>query len=136
MALNALADSFLPQPEKCLKGLMSNSVRVLPCYICRPHEHGEDMLAPMSAVLNDYSEQYHSSAVCIVLRGLYALCEAEVQLVSLTSLTDEVFLVPRFLVTRHCDGGKPHLKLCIVENKLFMTFAVFARVPECQKLKM
>ena len=49
-------------------------------FLCRPHEHGEDMLAPMSAILNDYSEQHHSSAVCIVLRGLYALCESEVKL--------------------------------------------------------
>ena len=46
--------------------------------VCRPHEHGEDMLAAMSAILNDYSEQHHSSAVCLVLHGLHALCEAEV----------------------------------------------------------
>ena len=49
----------------------------------RPHEHGEDMLAPMSVILNDYSEQQHSSAVCLVLRGLHALCEAQVKPVSL-----------------------------------------------------
>ena len=48
--------------------------------ICRPHEHGEDMLAPMSTILNDYSEQRHSSAICIVLRGLRALCESEVNI--------------------------------------------------------
>ena len=127
MALNTLADLFLPQSEKVVtESIKVHSSRVLSSYICRPHEHGEDMLAPMSAVLNDYSEQCHLSAVCIVLRGLYALCEAEVHLASLTSFTDEVYLVPRFLVSLHCDSGKPYLKLCIVENNLFMTFAVFA----------
>jgi len=53
------------------------SVLLLLLY-CRPDQHGEDMLAPMSAILNDYSEQHHSAAVCHVLHGLRALCEAEV----------------------------------------------------------
>jgi len=37
------------------------------------------MLAPMSAILNDYCELQHASAISIVLRGLHALCEAEVK---------------------------------------------------------
>ena len=61
------------------------------CDVCRQHEHGEDMLAPMSAVLNDYLDQHHSSAVCLVLRGLHALCEAEVWLLSLSGFNGNRF---------------------------------------------
>jgi len=60
--------------------------------LCRPHEHGEDMLAPMSAILNEYSEQHHSSAVCIVLRGLYALCESEVK------CTETIIIISNFQI--------------------------------------
>ncbi|NXF86617.1 FOCAD protein, partial [Eubucco bourcierii] len=48
--------------------------------ICRqrPYQHGADMLAAISQVLNEYSKPDQASPAAIVLQGLQALCEAEV----------------------------------------------------------
>uniref|UniRef100_A0A8B9CMG3 Focadhesin n=1 Tax=Anser brachyrhynchus TaxID=132585 RepID=A0A8B9CMG3_9AVES len=48
--------------------------------ICRqrPYQHGADMLAAISQVLNDCTKPDQASPAAIVLQGLQALCEAEV----------------------------------------------------------
>uniref|UniRef100_A0A8C3JAC8 Focadhesin n=1 Tax=Calidris pygmaea TaxID=425635 RepID=A0A8C3JAC8_9CHAR len=48
--------------------------------ICRqrPYQHGADMLAAISQVLNECSKPDQASPAAIVLQGLQALCEAEV----------------------------------------------------------
>ncbi|XP_054253449.1 focadhesin isoform X3 [Indicator indicator] len=48
--------------------------------ICRqrPYQHGADMLAAISRVLNEYTKPDQASPAAIVLQGLQALCEAEV----------------------------------------------------------
>ncbi|KFV72105.1 Focadhesin, partial [Dryobates pubescens] len=48
--------------------------------ICRqrPYQHGADMLAAISQVLNEYTKPDQASPAAIVLQGLQALCEAEV----------------------------------------------------------
>ncbi|KAM6230125.1 focadhesin [Porphyrio hochstetteri] len=48
--------------------------------ICRqrPYQHGADMLAAISQVLNECTKPDQSSPAAIVLQGLQALCEAEV----------------------------------------------------------
>lgn len=70
----------------------------------------------MSAILNDYCEQHHSSAVCIVLRGLYALCESEVKCMSSTGITDYTFFWSDFLVLPHCNSILSYLKLRVIEE--------------------
>ncbi|NWR77314.1 FOCAD protein, partial [Centropus unirufus] len=48
--------------------------------ICRkrPYQHGADMLAAISQVLNECTKPDQASPAAIVLQGLQALCEAEV----------------------------------------------------------
>uniref|UniRef100_A0A8D2N713 Focadhesin n=1 Tax=Zonotrichia albicollis TaxID=44394 RepID=A0A8D2N713_ZONAL len=46
--------------------------------ICRPYQHGADMLAAISQVLNECTKPDQASPAAIVLQGLRALCEAEV----------------------------------------------------------
>ncbi|XP_010174484.1 focadhesin-like, partial [Antrostomus carolinensis] len=48
--------------------------------ICRkrPYQHGADMLAAISQVLNECTKPDQASPAAIVLEGLRALCEAEV----------------------------------------------------------
>ncbi|NXM79001.1 FOCAD protein, partial [Serilophus lunatus] len=48
--------------------------------ICRqrPYQHGADMLAAISQVLNECTKPDQASPAAIVLQGLHALCEAEV----------------------------------------------------------
>ncbi|XP_068278531.1 focadhesin isoform X2 [Nyctibius grandis] len=48
--------------------------------ICRerPYQHGADMLAAISQVLNECTKHDQASPAAIVLQGLQALCEAEV----------------------------------------------------------
>ncbi|XP_009946912.1 PREDICTED: focadhesin-like, partial [Leptosomus discolor] len=50
--------------------------------ICRqrPYQHGADMLAAISQVLNECTKPDQASPAAIVLQGLQALCEAEVRL--------------------------------------------------------
>ncbi|NWY51564.1 FOCAD protein, partial [Chionis minor] len=44
----------------------------------RPYQHGADMLAAISQVLNECTKPDQASPAAIVLQGLQALCEAEV----------------------------------------------------------
>uniref|UniRef100_A0A8C3V4K5 Focadhesin n=1 Tax=Catharus ustulatus TaxID=91951 RepID=A0A8C3V4K5_CATUS len=46
--------------------------------VCRPYQHGADMLAAISQVLNECTKPDQASPAAIVLQGLRALCEAEV----------------------------------------------------------
>lgn len=46
----------------------------------RPYQHGADMLAAISQVLNECTKPDQASPAAIVLQGLQALCEAEVRL--------------------------------------------------------
>ncbi|NWR10820.1 FOCAD protein, partial [Paradoxornis webbianus] len=48
--------------------------------ICRlrPYQHGADMLAAISQILNECTKPDQASPAAIVLQGLWALCEAEV----------------------------------------------------------
>ncbi|XP_010282320.1 PREDICTED: focadhesin, partial [Phaethon lepturus] len=63
--------------------------------ICRqrPYQHGADMLAAISQVLNECTKPDQASPAAIVLQGLQALCEAEeeasVFLLTHSLLTDE-----------------------------------------------
>ena len=47
-------------------------------WLCRPHQHGEDMLAPISDILNERTSEADAPVVSLALDGLYHLCEAEV----------------------------------------------------------
>ncbi|XP_012925111.2 focadhesin [Heterocephalus glaber] len=44
----------------------------------RPHQHGADMLAAISQVLNECTKPDQATPAALVLQGLHALCQAEV----------------------------------------------------------
>ncbi|XP_045145044.1 focadhesin isoform X2 [Echinops telfairi] len=44
----------------------------------RPYQHGADMLAAISQVLNDCTKSDQATPAALVLQGLHALCQAEV----------------------------------------------------------
>lgn len=46
--------------------------------VCRPEQHGADMLAPLSAILQTATGEEGAPASAMALEGLYHLCEAEV----------------------------------------------------------
>uniref|UniRef100_A0A8D0LCD1 Focadhesin n=1 Tax=Sphenodon punctatus TaxID=8508 RepID=A0A8D0LCD1_SPHPU len=48
--------------------------------ICRqrPYQHGADMLAAISQVLNEWTKSDQATPAALVLQGLHALCQAEV----------------------------------------------------------
>uniref|UniRef100_A0A8C9L1U1 DUF3730 domain-containing protein n=1 Tax=Pavo cristatus TaxID=9049 RepID=A0A8C9L1U1_PAVCR len=50
----------------------------------RPYQHGADMLAAISQVLNECTKPDQASPAAIVLQGLQALCEAEVVCINST----------------------------------------------------
>ena len=53
---------------------------------CRPHQHGGDVLAPLSDILNSCQADCDSVAVSLALQGLYYLCQAEVRRVFISYL--------------------------------------------------
>ncbi|XP_040273158.1 focadhesin [Bufo bufo] len=44
----------------------------------RPYQHGADMLAAITQVVNECTKPDHSTPAALVLQGLHALCQAEV----------------------------------------------------------
>ncbi|KAM3938350.1 focadhesin [Leptodactylus fuscus] len=44
----------------------------------RPYQHGADMLAAITQVLNEYTKPDQATPAALVLQGLHALCQAEV----------------------------------------------------------
>ncbi|KAM4051519.1 focadhesin isoform 1-T2 [Anomaloglossus baeobatrachus] len=44
----------------------------------RPYQHGADMLAAITQVLDDYTKPDHATPAALALQGLHALCQAEV----------------------------------------------------------
>lgn len=50
----------------------------LNCLSCRPYQHGADMLAAISQVLNECTKPDQATPAALVLQGLHALCQAEV----------------------------------------------------------
>ncbi|XP_073522237.1 focadhesin [Phyllobates terribilis] len=44
----------------------------------RPYQHGADMLAAITQVLDDYTKPDQATPAALVLQGLHALCQAEV----------------------------------------------------------
>uniref|UniRef100_A0A803SR82 Focadhesin n=1 Tax=Anolis carolinensis TaxID=28377 RepID=A0A803SR82_ANOCA len=49
----------------------------------RPYQHGADMLAAISQVLNECTKPDQATPAALVLQGLHALCQAEVRFVCL-----------------------------------------------------
>ena len=45
---------------------------------CRPHVHGEEMVAPISKAINEARSLSDAPVVAVALRALQHLCEAEV----------------------------------------------------------
>lgn len=46
----------------------------------RPYQHGADMLAAISQVLNECTKPDQTTPAVLVLQGLHALCQAEVNI--------------------------------------------------------
>lgn len=44
----------------------------------RPYQHGADMLAAITQVLNECPKPDQATPVALVMQGLHALCQAEV----------------------------------------------------------
>lgn len=71
------------------------------CVFIRPYQHGADMLAAISQILNECTRPDQATPAVLVLQGLHALCQAEVsftQLKWLFALLGQCFLHFGFLV--------------------------------------
>ena len=54
------------------------SIRRVKLFYSRPHQHGEELLPPLSKILNDCRDESQTAAAALALQALQALCEAEV----------------------------------------------------------
>lgn len=81
----------------------------LPC-VCRPEQHGEDMLSLISGVIG---QSHDPLAVSMVIEGLMALCQAEVQF---------IFLLVICMNTSCLD------KLITLNNQLTMADIMFMHI--------
>lgn len=58
---------------------------------CRPYQHGADMLAAISQVLNECTKPDQATPAALVLQGLHALCQAEVGISEWFCITRKLF---------------------------------------------
>ncbi|CAH1796123.1 unnamed protein product, partial [Owenia fusiformis] len=58
--------------------LLSKAACIRDICVSRPHQHGADMLGPLSKMLNDYTDTCYAPVASLALQGIHALCKSEV----------------------------------------------------------